>query len=83
MAKCDRLYDVVHTEENLYLVFEFLDLDLLKHMDTCPEFSKDPHLVKVSKYFHFLASFHSFVFLIPFHHTKETRVCLVGMEWTQ
>ncbi|KAL4567084.1 hypothetical protein LXL04_022656 [Taraxacum kok-saghyz] len=42
-----RLYDVVHTEENLYLVFEFLDLDLLKHMDTCPEFSKDPHLVKM------------------------------------
>lgn len=41
-----RLYDVVHTEKSLYLVFEYLDLDLMKHMESCPEFSKDPHLVK-------------------------------------
>lgn len=28
-----RLYDVVHTEKKLTLVFEFLDLDLKKYMD--------------------------------------------------
>lgn len=44
-----RLQDVVHSEKRLYLVFEYLDLDLKKHMDSCPEFSKDPCLVKVSK----------------------------------
>lgn len=45
----NRLQDVVHSEKRLYLVFEYLDLDLKKHMDSCPEFSKDPRLVKVSK----------------------------------
>lgn len=44
----DRLQDVVHSDKRLYLVFEYLDLDLKKHMDSCPEFSKDPRLVKVS-----------------------------------
>lgn len=39
---------MVHSEKRLYLVFEYLDLDLKKHMDSCPEFSKDPRLVKVS-----------------------------------
>ena len=29
-----RLYDVVHSENLLYLVFEFLDLDLKSHMDS-------------------------------------------------
>lgn len=47
----DRLQDVVHSEKRLYLVFEYLDLDLKKHMDSCPEFSKDPRLVKVSDLF--------------------------------
>ena len=42
-----RLQDVVHSDKRLYLVFEYLDLDLKKHMDSCPEFSKDPRLVKV------------------------------------
>ncbi|CAA2959097.1 cell division control 2 homolog A-like [Olea europaea subsp. europaea] len=46
-----RLQDVVHSEKRLYLVFEYLDLDLKKHMDSCPEFSKDPCLVKVSDHF--------------------------------
>ncbi|CAL9072328.1 unnamed protein product [Musa acuminata var. zebrina] len=41
-----RLHDVVHSEKRIYLVFEYLDLDLKKHMDSCPEFSKDPHLIK-------------------------------------
>lgn len=30
-----RLYDVVHTEKKLTLVFEFLDLDLKKYTDQC------------------------------------------------
>lgn len=42
-----RLQDVVHSEKRLYLVFEYLDLDLKKHMDSSPEFSKDPRQVKV------------------------------------
>lgn len=29
-----RLHDVIHTEENLVLVFEYMDLDLKKYMDT-------------------------------------------------
>ena len=43
-----RLQDVVHSEKRLYLVFEYLDLDLKKHMDSSPEFAKDPRQVKVS-----------------------------------
>ncbi|KAJ8450284.1 hypothetical protein Cgig2_004741 [Carnegiea gigantea] len=46
----DRLQDVVHSEKRLYLVFEYLDLDLKKHMDSCPEFSKDPRLIKMFLY---------------------------------
>lgn len=42
-----RLQDVVHSEKRLYLVFEYLDLDLKKHMDTSPEFAKDLHQIKV------------------------------------
>ncbi|URD80616.1 Cell division control protein 2 [Musa troglodytarum] len=42
-----RLQDVVHSEKRIYLVFEYLDLDLKKHMDSCPELAKDPRLVKV------------------------------------
>ncbi|XP_056166503.1 uncharacterized protein LOC130137927 [Syzygium oleosum] len=40
------LQDVVHSERCLYLVFEYLDLDLKKHMDSCPEFSKDIRTIK-------------------------------------
>ena len=43
----DRLQDVVHSEKRLYLVFEYLDLDLKKHMDSSPEFAKDLRQVKV------------------------------------
>lgn len=42
-----RLQDVVHSEKRLYLVFEYLDLDLKKHMDASPELSKDTRLIKV------------------------------------
>ncbi|XP_042434723.1 cell division control protein 2 homolog A-like [Zingiber officinale] len=45
-----RLQDVVHTEKRVYLVFEYLDLDLKKFMDSCPEFAKDPRLVKTYLY---------------------------------
>ena len=43
-----RLQDVVHSERRLYLVFEYLDLDLKKHMDSSLDFSKDLHMIKVS-----------------------------------
>lgn len=42
-----RLQDVVHSEKRLYLVFEYLDLDLKKHMDSTPDFAKDPRQIKV------------------------------------
>ncbi|XP_019462476.1 PREDICTED: cell division control protein 2 homolog 2 isoform X1 [Lupinus angustifolius] len=45
-----RLQDVVHSERRLYLVFEYLDLDLKKHMDSCPEFGKDHQQVKMFLY---------------------------------
>ncbi|KAK2437473.1 cell division control protein C [Trifolium repens] len=45
-----RLRDVVHSEKRLYLVFEYLDLDLKKHMDSSPEFSKDPRQIKMFLY---------------------------------
>ena len=44
-----RLLDIVHSDSKLYLVFEFLDMDLKKYMDTMGD--KDglkPHIVKVS-----------------------------------
>ncbi|KAM7265157.1 hypothetical protein ACFE04_002840 [Oxalis oulophora] len=41
-----RLQDVVHSDKSLYLVFEYLDLDLKKHMDASPNFGKDLRLVK-------------------------------------
>ena len=43
-----RLEDVIHADNRLYLVFEFLDLDLKKHMDSNPDVCKDHRLVKVS-----------------------------------
>jgi hypothetical protein len=48
MVLLDRLQDVVHSEKRLYLVFEYLDLDLKKHMDSSPDFGKDLRQVKVS-----------------------------------
>ncbi|WVQ79056.1 cyclin-dependent kinase 1 [Cryptococcus sp. DSM 104549] len=46
-----RLFDIVHSEAKLYLVFEFLDMDLKKYMDTLGE--KDglnSHMVKKFSY---------------------------------
>uniref|UniRef100_A0A1D1Z522 Cell division control protein 2 n=1 Tax=Anthurium amnicola TaxID=1678845 RepID=A0A1D1Z522_9ARAE len=45
-----RLQDVVHSEKRLYLVFEYLDLDLKKHMDSCPDLAKSPQLIKTFLY---------------------------------
>ncbi|KAG5414961.1 hypothetical protein IGI04_002528 [Brassica rapa subsp. trilocularis] len=45
-----KLQDVVHSEKRLYLVFEYLDLDLKKHMDSSPDFSKDLHMIKTYLY---------------------------------
>ena len=42
-----RLQDVVHADRRLYLVFEYLDLDLKKHLDTSPHISQDRMLIKV------------------------------------
>jgi hypothetical protein len=42
-----RLYDVIHADKRLYLVFEYLDLDLKKLMDALPGFSSDHRLIKV------------------------------------
>uniref|UniRef100_M8BJG0 Cyclin-dependent kinase A-1 n=1 Tax=Aegilops tauschii TaxID=37682 RepID=M8BJG0_AEGTA len=42
-----KLHDVVHSEKRIWLVFEYLDLDLKKFMDSCPEFAKSPALIKV------------------------------------
>ena len=42
-----RLHDVVHNDKCIYLVFEYLDLDLKKHMDSSPDF-KNHRIVKVT-----------------------------------
>ncbi|KAJ3682094.1 hypothetical protein LUZ60_014667 [Juncus effusus] len=45
-----RLQDVVHSEKRIYLVFEYLDLDLKKYMDAHPELAKNPRLIKTYLY---------------------------------
>jgi hypothetical protein len=44
-----RLHDVIHADRRLYLVFEYLDLDLKKLMDGMPNFSSDHRLIKVGQ----------------------------------
>ncbi|KAE8786405.1 cyclin-dependent kinase A-2 [Hordeum vulgare] len=41
------LQDVVHNEKCIYLVFEYLDLDLKKNMDSSPDF-KNHHILKIT-----------------------------------
>lgn len=41
-----RLYDVVHTEKKLTLVFEFLDQDLKKYLDACGDAGLEAYTVK-------------------------------------
>lgn len=45
-ANIVRLQDVVHSDKRLYLVFEYLDLDLKKHLDLSPEISQDHRIIK-------------------------------------
>ncbi|RWW38653.1 hypothetical protein BHE74_00056102 [Ensete ventricosum] len=57
-----RLLDVGFSEKSVYLIFEYLDLDLKKHMDSSPKFSEEQHLIKVryhslSTYFHMSNSY--------------------------
>jgi len=40
------LLEVIHEETKLYLVFEYLDLDLKKHMDSSPHISNDRMVIK-------------------------------------
>ncbi|RKP03094.1 hypothetical protein CXG81DRAFT_9981 [Caulochytrium protostelioides] len=40
------LLDIVHSDVKLYLIFEFLDLDLKKYMDSTAPYGLDPTLVK-------------------------------------
>lgn len=50
--RIDRLLDIIHDENRLYLVFEFLELDLKKYMDTLPMTSISglpPDQVKVTR----------------------------------
>jgi hypothetical protein len=46
-----RLQHVVHQDQKLYLVFEFLTMDLKKHLDTTSGYL-DKMLVKVFTYFY-------------------------------
>jgi len=41
-----QLMEVIHQETKLYLVFEYLDLDLKKHMDSSPHISNDRMVIK-------------------------------------
>ena len=43
----NRLHDVIHCDKRLYLVFEYLDLDLKKLMDATPAFAQNARLIKV------------------------------------
>jgi cyclin-dependent kinase 2 len=43
---CPRLRDVVHNENRLYLVFEYLDLDMKKHFDSNPQLAQDRRVIK-------------------------------------
>lgn len=46
---CSRLLDVLMQESRLYLIFEFLSMDLKKYLDSIPPGQyMDPMLVKVS-----------------------------------
>lgn len=41
-----RLYDVVHTERQLTLVFEFIDQDLKNYLDTCGDEGLEIYIIK-------------------------------------
>ena len=43
------LLDVVHEDRKLHLIFEYLDLDLKRHMDVSPQAYRDPLRLKVGR----------------------------------
>lgn len=45
-----KLHDVIHADRRLYLVFEYLDLDLKKLMDGMPTFSSNHRQIKLYLY---------------------------------
>ena len=45
----NRLLEVVHSKQKLYLVFEFLNQDLKKYMDSTPASGISMALVKVTE----------------------------------
>ena len=47
LAACVRLQDVVHSENRLYLVFEYLDQDLKKYMESVDPTGMPAALIKV------------------------------------
>jgi hypothetical protein len=49
ICPCCRLHDVSHRDRRLYLVFEYLDFDLKKLMDTTPNFRHNHNIIKVSR----------------------------------
>ena len=44
-----RLRDVLHAEKRLYLVFEYVDLDLKRHFDNNPAVAKDRRVIKACR----------------------------------
>lgn len=47
----NRLFNILHADSRLYLVFEFLDMDLKRYMDKLPKKTVlDPALVKKFTY---------------------------------
>ena len=42
-----RLEEVMYDNKRLFLVFEYLELDLKKYMDTTPALAQNKHLIKV------------------------------------
>jgi cyclin-dependent kinase len=81
----DSLYDVVHTERKLTLVFEYLDQDLKKYLDVCEgglEASITMVRSVVQKRFFFNifnSTSHSFISCCEAWHIATTTACSTGM----
>jgi hypothetical protein len=63
--KFARLLDIVHADQKLYLVFEFLDVDLKRYMEAGNS-QGEPlslELCQVMNDFFYLSPFHSLLFL--------------------
>ncbi|KAI0074884.1 Pkinase-domain-containing protein [Panus rudis PR-1116 ss-1] len=51
-----RLFDIVHADQKLYLVFEFLDVDLKRYMENCNKSGNPLSLDLVKRFTHQLTS---------------------------